>query len=144
MLDISRTAGGELRFVCTPSLNKFPSDYVLFEKDDIKSDRYTYDDCDFQAEYVDITFDGKKDIDKKIIIVSKNIDSILKKKYESQYTNITFITNDSFHDRFIIIDRKKLYISGSSFKDIGKKCFGINEFNDNDYIKKILEAIEIM
>ena len=42
-----------------------------------------------------------KNIDRKIIIVSKNIDEILKKKYESQYKNINFINNDSFHDRFI-------------------------------------------
>ena len=50
-----------------------------------------------------------KKINKKIIIVSKNIDEILRKKYESQYNNITFINNNSFHDRFIIIDNKDLY-----------------------------------
>ena len=75
-----------------------------------------------------------RDIDKKIIIVSKNIDNILKKKYESQYSNITFINNDSFHDRFIIIDRNKLYSCGASLKDLGKKCFAINEFNDVENI----------
>ena len=47
-----------------------------------------------------------KKIDIKIIIVSKNIDEILKKKYETQYNNITFINNTSFHDRFIIIDEE--------------------------------------
>ena len=47
-----------------------------------------------------------KDLDKKIIIVSKNINDTLKEKYESQYSNITFINDDSFHDRFIILDRK--------------------------------------
>ena len=56
-----------------------------------------------------------KKIDRKIIIVSKNIDEILKKKYESQYKNVTFINNNSFHDRFIILDRKKLYSCGASF-----------------------------
>ena len=80
-----------------------------------------------------------KNIDKKIIIVSKNIDVILKKKYESQYNNITFINNNSFHDRFIIVDRNKLYSCGASFKDLGKKCFAINEFNDKEYLNKLLE-----
>ena len=83
-----------------------------------------------------------KNIDKKIIIVSKNIDEILKKKYESQYNNIVFINNDSFHDRFIILDRKKLYSCGSSFKDIGKKCFAINKFNDKEYLNRILEMLK--
>jgi len=83
-----------------------------------------------------------KNIDKKIIIVSKNIDGLLKKKYESQYSNITFINNDSFHDRFIILDRRKLYSCGASFKDIGKKCFAINEFNDKEYLTKLLKILD--
>ena len=82
-----------------------------------------------------------KKIDRKIIIVSKNIDEILKKKYESQYNNITFINNNSFHDRFIILDRKKVYSCGASFKDLGKKCFAINEFNDKEYLDKLIEVI---
>ena len=84
-----------------------------------------------------------KQIDKHIIIVSKNIDEILKKKYESQYSNIVFINNDSFHDRFIIIDKEILYSCGSSFKDLGKKCFAISEFNDKEYLKKILKTINL-
>ena len=87
-------------------------------------------------------FDVLKDIEVKIVVISKNIDNKLKKKYESQYNNITFINNDSFHDRFIIIDKKKLYSCGSSFKDIGKKCFYIGKL-DNTYIDDILDVINI-
>ena len=83
-----------------------------------------------------------KNINRKIIIVSKNIDSVLKKKYESQYSNVLFVFNNSFHDRFIIIDRKKLYTCGASFKDLGKKCFAINEFSDKEYLDKLVEIIE--
>ena len=75
--------------------------------------------------------------------MSKNIDEILKKKYESQYSNITFINNNSFHDRFIILDRIRLYSCGASFKDLGKKCFGIYEFKDIDYLDRILDTISI-
>ena len=85
-----------------------------------------------------------KNINKKIIIVSSNIDSVLKKKYESQYNNITFINNKSFHDRFIIIDKNILYSCGSSFKDLGKKCFSINKFDDREYLNKIIEAINLL
>lgn len=84
-----------------------------------------------------------KEINKKIIIVSKNIDKTLKDKYESQYDNITFIYNTSFHDRFIILDKNKLYACGASFKDLGKKCFAITKFNDKEYLNKILSIIEL-
>ena len=85
-----------------------------------------------------------KNIDRKIIIVSKNIDNVLKNKYESQYDNVTFINNNSFHDRFIIIDRKLLYSSGASFKDLGKKCFGIHELDDMEYLNRIIKTINII
>lgn len=87
--------------------------------------------------------DVLKEINKKIIIVSKNIDKILKDKYESQYNNITFIYNTSFHDRFIILDKNKLYACGASFKDLGKKCFAITEFNDKEYLNKILGIVTL-
>ena len=84
-----------------------------------------------------------KSIDKRIIIVSKNIDDKLIEKYESQYSNITFINNASFHDRFIILDRELFYTCGASFKDLGKKSFAINEFHDTKYLVKILEILNL-
>ena len=65
----------------------------------------------------------------------------MKKKYESQYGNIAFINNSSFHDRFIILDRKKLYSCGSSFKDIGKKCFIISEIGETGILDAILKKL---
>ena len=87
--------------------------------------------------------DMLKTINRKIKIISKNIDDVLKKKYEQQYNNVTFIKNNSFHDRFIILDRSKLYSYRASFKDLGKKCFAINEFFDNDYLIKLLDIINL-
>ena len=84
-----------------------------------------------------------KDINLKIIIVSKNVDSVLKEKYTKQYKNVEFIDNNSFHDRFIILDRSKLYTCGASFKDLGKKCFAISEFNDINYLKQIINTLNI-
>ncbi len=82
-----------------------------------------------------------KDIKQNIKIVSSNIDSTLKKKYESQYSNVTFINNNTFHDRFIIIDRKELYNSGASFKDLGKKCFALNKIEDKEILSNIIKKI---
>src|SRR5574344_153059 len=83
-----------------------------------------------------------KDINKNIVIVSKNIKEELINKYKSQYNNISFIYNNSFHDRFIIIDKTILYHSGSSFKDLGKKCFAINLIDDKSILNEIITKIE--
>ena len=87
--------------------------------------------------------DTLKNIDKKIIIVSKNMNKTLIKKYNSQYNNVEVINNDSFHDRFIILDNNTLYSCGSSFKDLGKKCFAINEFGNKKYIDELLKILNI-
>ena len=84
-----------------------------------------------------------RNINRKIIIISSNIDETLKNKYLKQYNNIKFIKNSSYHDRFIIIDRSIVYHCGASFKDLGKKCFSIHEINDKEYVKTILKNINI-
>ena len=85
--------------------------------------------------------DELKTINKKVIIISSNINDNLKTKYLKQYNNVIFINNNSYHDRFIIIDRKKIFHSGASFKDLGKKCFAINEIENKEEVEKILENI---
>ncbi|MCI8466770.1 MAG: hypothetical protein HFI08_01035 [Bacilli bacterium] len=82
-----------------------------------------------------------KNVDKKIIIISKNIDDTLIKKYKSEYSNIEFKNMNIFHDRFIIIDRKKLYSCGASFKDLGKKCFAVNEMETEELINNLVNKI---
>ena len=81
-----------------------------------------------------VLLDELRSINKKIIVISSNINDNLKKKYLKQYDNITFINNDSYHDRFIIIDRKIVFHCGASFKDLGKKCFGIHEIENKNEI----------
>ena len=56
-----------------------------------------------------VLLDELRNINKKIIIISSNINDTLKKKYLKQYNNVNFINNDSYHDRFIIIDRKRVF-----------------------------------
>ena len=87
--------------------------------------------------------DELRNINIKIIVVSSNIGAVLKTKYLKQYSNISFIKNDSYHDRFIIIDRKRLFHSGASFKDLGKKCFSIHEIDNIKEIEKMLENLNV-
>ena len=86
-------------------------------------------------------FDILRIIHKKIIIISSHIDDTLKKKYLKQYNNVLFIKNDSYHDRFIIIDRKMVFHSGASFKDLGKKCFAINEIENKIEKEKLINDV---
>ena len=85
--------------------------------------------------------DELRTINKEIIVISSNINDTLKGKYLKQYNNITFINKDSYHDRFIIIDRKIIFHSGASFKDLGKKCFAINEIENKIEREKIVNDV---
>ena len=80
----------------------------------------------------------------KVIIVTRKF-NLLKdidiKKYNKQYHNLKVIYSDKFHDRFIIIDKKVLYHSGASYKDLGNKCFAINKIKDDEYLENILIKI---
>ena len=80
----------------------------------------------------------------KVTIVTKKF-NLLKdidiKKYNRQYHNLKVIYSNKFHDRFIIIDRKKLYHSGASYKDLGNKCFAITKIEDKEYLETILKNI---
>ena len=85
--------------------------------------------------------DELRNINRKIIIISSNINDTLKKKYLKQYNNIKFINNESYHDRFIIIDRKRVFHCGASFKDLGKKCFAINEIENKIEREKLINDV---
>ena len=85
--------------------------------------------------------DELRTISRNIIIVSANISDILKNKYLKQYNNVSFINKDCYHDRFIIIDRKIVYHCGASFKDLGKKCFAINEIENTLEKEKLISEV---
>ena len=85
--------------------------------------------------------DELRNINRKIIIISSNINDTLKKKYLKQYNNIKFINNESYHDRFIIIDRKRVFHCGASFKDLSKKCFAINEIENKIEREKLINDV---
>ena len=80
----------------------------------------------------------------KVIVITKKF-NLLKdidiKKYNRQYHNLKVIYSDKFHDRFIIIDKKLLYHSGASYKDLGNKCFAITKIEDKEYLEIILKNI---
>ena len=43
--------------------------------------------------------------------------------FNAQYGGLTVRTSKNFHDRYLFIDDKRVYLFGASLKDLGKKCF---------------------
>ena len=78
-------------------------------------------------------------LDKNITIITNKYNNIDYEKYQKQYQNLKIIINNKFHDRFIILDKKILYHSGASFKDLGNKCFALNKIEDKNILKELLE-----
>jgi len=78
---------------------------------------------------------------RNITIYTKNVDNNLVDKYQIQYNNLIIKINNSFHDRFLIIDNKYLYHCGASFKDLGKKCFAINKIDNDSILKNLLKRL---
>ena len=51
------------------------------------------------------------------------------KTFNGQYPKLAIRYNESFHDRFIIIDDRELYLVGASLKDLGRKCFAFTKLD---------------
>ena len=95
-----------------------------------------------------------KDIDSKvkITIFSDNVNNKLHRlEYEDfikdyPNINITFkVTNNIIHDRYIILDygkkTERIFHCGSSSKDSGNRITSINEINDKEVYKNIIDNL---
>ena len=79
---------------------------------------------------------------KKVKIVTNKYNNQDYEKYKMQYKNVELIINNTFHDRFIIIDKTILYHCGASFKDLGKQCFEITKIDEEEILLKILKMLQ--
>ena len=61
------------------------------------------------------------------------------KTFNAQYPKLAVRYNETFHDRFLIIDDKELYLIGASLKDLGAKCFAFTKLDPTD-IRRIKKA----
>jgi hypothetical protein len=51
------------------------------------------------------------------------------KTFNKQYPKLAIRYNETFHDRFLIIDDKEIYLIGASLKDLGAKCFAFTKLD---------------
>jgi len=79
------------------------------------------------------TLDLIKDLNVQVILVTK-IKTLLTEtdidKYNNQYNNLKIIYDDTFHDRYFIIDKEEIYHCGTSLNRVGHKTFSINILED--------------
>ena len=63
--------------------------------------------------------------------------------FNAQYPKLAVRYNEAFHDRFLIIDDKDVYLIGASLKDLGRKCFAFMKLDSGEIprIKKTAFAV---
>ena len=137
-----------------------------FDKlEDKKRVNETYLDGEFYKAFsrvIDIFNEAKRELiiidsyaDKKLLDMIKNLNIkvtiITKEKgklnktiideYNKEFSNLKVIYNNSFHDRYFIIDRNTIYHSGTSINYMGMRVFSINLLSDDIAKELILKRI---
>ena len=82
-----------------------------------------------------------------VIIITKPNNLLTKqdiKKYNLQYNNLKVVYDNTFHDRYFIIDKNIVYHCGASINKIGKKTFSINLINDIEVCNALLNKVNII
>ena len=96
--------------------------------------------------YADNTIlDIIKRLNIEVIIITKFNNLLTKQdieKYNKQYHNLKVIYNNTFHDRYFIIDKKEVYHCGASINRIGYKTFSITKISDEEVFKLLINKYE--
>ena len=91
--------------------------------------------------YADNTIlDIVKRLKVNVIIITRKNNLLTKQdieKYNRQYNNLSIVYDNTFHDRYFIIDKEIVYHCGASINRIGYKTFSINIISDKD-VKDLL------
>ena len=91
-----------------------------------------------------ILLDIIKRLNIEVIIITKK-DNLLTHqdiaKYNKQYHNLKVVFNNSFHDRYFIIDEKYVYHCGTSINRIGYKTFSITMIGDKSVCALLFDKV---
>ena len=95
--------------------------------------------------YADNTIlDIIKRLNFEVVIITK-MDNLLTKqditKYNEQYHNLKVIYDNTFHDRYFIIDNEIVYHCGASINRIGYKTFSINLISDEEVCNSLISKV---
>lgn len=90
------------------------------------------------------TLDIIKRLKVNVIIITKSNNLLTKQdimKFNKQYDNLKVIYNDTYHDRYFIIDKEIYYHCGASINRIGYKTFSTTRMNDEEVCKLLINKI---
>lgn len=90
------------------------------------------------------TLDIISKVNVKVILITKsknNLKQIDIDKYNSEYNNLNIIYNDTFHDRYFILDNRIVYHCGASLNHAGSKTFSINKIADELVIDLLINKV---
>lgn len=82
-----------------------------------------------------------------IVTSNKTMNDALKYSIElaeKQYGKLKVIYNDSFHDRFVLIDKSEIYHFGASLKDAGKKGFMYSIIQEESLKSALLNQLKLI
>lgn len=95
--------------------------------------------------YADNTLlDIIKRLNIEVIIITKPNNLLTKQdieKYNKQYHNLKVIYNNTFHDRYFILDDEKVYHCGASINRIGYKTFSITLIGDDEVCRLLIDKV---
>ena len=77
----------------------------------------------------------------KVIIITKPNNLLTKQdiiRYSKQYNNLKVIYDNTFHDRYFVLDNKIVYHCGTSINRIGYKTFSITLINDKEICQALI------
>ena len=63
-------------------------------------------------------------------------------RYNKQYHNLKVIYDNTFHDRYFILDKKVVYHCGTSVNRIGYKTFSVTLISDIDVCELLINRID--
>ena len=96
--------------------------------------------------YVDNTIlDITKRLNINVTIITKPNNLLTSQdieKYNKQYNNLTVIFDNTFHDRYFILDDENIYHCGASVNRIGYKTFSITLIGDKDVKNTLINKIK--
>ena len=96
--------------------------------------------------YADTTIlDMIKRLNVEVVIITKDNHLITQQditKYNEQSHNLKVHYDNTFHDRYFILDEKEVYHCGTSINRIGYKTFSITLIGDNDIGKSLIEKLK--
>ena len=95
--------------------------------------------------YADYTLlDIIKRLNVKTTIITKPNNLLTKQdiiKYNKQYDNLKVIYDNTFHDRYFILDSNIVYHCGASVNRIGYKTFSITLINDEEICQALINKV---